>query len=172
MSDVLVVAPIHEDAIQLMRNSGLAVTDARGKPPAEIRELLKSHRALLGRAGVKIDDELLAEASQLRIVAVGSVGMDSLDLPYLYSRGLKVSSAAGGNRSTRWRQSTGSGTASSERRTIGVLIAPGNSRMCLKRLSTGTRCYTRWTSSKPACTTRIAWRLTHCRRGRNSWPAR
>ncbi len=98
MSDVLVVAPIHEDALQLMRDSGLEVTDARGKSPDELRELLKTHRALLGRAGVKIDDELLAEARQLRVVAVGSVGMDSLDLPYLYSRGLKVFNAAGGNR--------------------------------------------------------------------------
>src|SRR3954451_7473989 len=96
--DVLVVAPIHEDALQLMRDSGLGVTDARGKSADEVRGLLKSHRALLGRAGVKIDDELLAEASQLRVVAVGSVGMDSLDLPYLYSRGLKVFNAAGGNR--------------------------------------------------------------------------
>ncbi len=96
--DVLVVAPIHEDALQLIRDSGLGVTDARGKPPAEIRELLKTHRAILGRAGVKIDDELLSEARQLRVVAVGSVGMDSLDLPYLYSRGLKVFNAAGGNR--------------------------------------------------------------------------
>ncbi|MBV9897129.1 MAG: hydroxyacid dehydrogenase [Chloroflexi bacterium] len=98
MSDVLVVAPIHEDALQLMRDSGLGVTDARGKSPDEVRELLKTHRALLGRAGVKIDDELLAEARNLRVVAVGSVGMDSLDLPYLYSRGLKVFNAAGGNR--------------------------------------------------------------------------
>ena len=98
MSDVLVVAPIHEDALQLMRDGGLGVTDARGKSPEELRELLKTHRALLGRAGVKIDDELLAEAPQLRVVAVGSVGMDSLDLPYLYSRGLKVFNAAGGNR--------------------------------------------------------------------------
>jgi D-3-phosphoglycerate dehydrogenase len=98
MSDVLVVAPIHEDALQLMRDSGLEVTDARGKSNAEIRELIKHHRALLGRAGVKIDDDLLAEAKQLRVVAVGSVGMDSLDLPYLYSRGLKVFNAAGGNR--------------------------------------------------------------------------
>jgi D-3-phosphoglycerate dehydrogenase len=98
MSDVLVVAPIHEDALQLMRDSGLEVTDARGKSPKELRELLKTHRALLGRAGVKIDDELLAEARQLRVVAVGSVGMDSLDLPYLCSRGLKVFNAAGGNR--------------------------------------------------------------------------
>src|SRR5690348_13568523 len=96
--DVLVVAPIHEDALQLIRDAGLGVTDARGKPPTEVRELLKTHRALLGRAGVKIDDDLLAEAKHLRIVAVGSVGMDSLDLPYLYSRGLKVFNAAGGNR--------------------------------------------------------------------------
>ena len=98
MSDVLVVAPIHEDALQLMRDAGLGVTDARGKSADEIRQLIKTHRALLGRAGVKIDDELLAEASQLHVVAVGSVGMDSLDLPYLYSRGLKVFNAAGGNR--------------------------------------------------------------------------
>ncbi|HEY1294290.1 MAG TPA: hydroxyacid dehydrogenase [Chloroflexota bacterium] len=98
MSDVLVVAPIHEDALQLMRDGGLGVTDARGKSPEEVRELLKTHRALLGRAGVKIDDELLAESPRLRVVAVGSVGMDSLDLPYLYSRGLKVFNAAGGNR--------------------------------------------------------------------------
>jgi D-3-phosphoglycerate dehydrogenase len=98
MSDVLVVAPIHEDALQLMRDNGLVVTDARGKSPTEVRELIKTTRALLGRAGVKIDDELLSEARELRVVAVGSVGMDSLDLPYLYSRGLKVFNAAGGNR--------------------------------------------------------------------------
>jgi D-3-phosphoglycerate dehydrogenase len=98
MGDVLVVAPIHEDALQLIRDNAFTVTDARGKSGAEIRELLKTHRALLGRAGVKIDDELLAEAHDLKIVAVGSVGMDSLDLPYLYSRGLKVFNAAGGNR--------------------------------------------------------------------------
>jgi D-3-phosphoglycerate dehydrogenase / 2-oxoglutarate reductase len=98
MGDVLVVAPIHEDALELIRDNGFTVTDARGKSPPEIRNLLKSHRALLGRAGVKIDDELLAEAHDLKIVAVGSVGMDSLDLPYLHSRGLKVFNAAGGNR--------------------------------------------------------------------------
>jgi D-3-phosphoglycerate dehydrogenase / 2-oxoglutarate reductase len=40
----------------------------------------------------------LSEANNLTVVAVGSVGMDSLDLPYLYSRGLKVFNAAGGNR--------------------------------------------------------------------------
>lgn len=98
VSDVLVVAPIHEDALQLIRASGLGVTDARGKSADQVRELLKTHKALLGRAGVKIDDQLLAESPELRIVAVGSVGMDSLDLAYLYSRGLKVFNAAGGNR--------------------------------------------------------------------------
>jgi D-3-phosphoglycerate dehydrogenase len=98
MSDVLVVAPIHEDALQLIRDNGLGVTDARGKSTAEVRELLKTHRALLGRAGNVIDDELLGTAPRLKVVAVGSVGMDSLDLPYLYSRGLKVFNAAGGNR--------------------------------------------------------------------------
>jgi len=111
MSDVLVVAPIHEDALQLMRDSGLGVTDARGKSPEELRQLLKTHRALLGRAGVKIDDELLAEAPQLRVVAVGSVGMDSLDLPYLYSRGLKVFNAAGGNRNAVAELSVGNAIA-------------------------------------------------------------
>lgn len=98
MSDVLVVAPIHEDALQLLRDNGLGVTDARGKSADDIRELLKTHRALLGRAGNVIDDELLGAAPRLKVVAVGSVGMDSLDLPYLYSRGLKVFNAAGGNR--------------------------------------------------------------------------
>src|ERR1700730_7585203 len=111
MSDVLVVAPIHEDALQLVRDSGLSVTDARGKSPDEVRELLKSHRAILGRAGLKIDDDLLAEATNLQVVAVGSVGMDSLDLPYLYSRGLKVFNAARGNRNAVARPAIGNAIA-------------------------------------------------------------
>jgi D-3-phosphoglycerate dehydrogenase len=98
MSDVLVVAPIHEDAIQLIRDSGLGVTDARGRPPEEVRQLVKGHRAILTRAGVKIDDDFCALADKLEVVAVGSVGMDSLDLPYLAKRGFKVFNAAGGNR--------------------------------------------------------------------------
>lgn len=98
MSDVLVLAPIHEDALQLIRDSGLGVTDARSAPYEEVCRLLPGHRAILSRAGVKIDDQLLAHADGLQVVAVGSVGMDSLDLPYLYGRGLKVFNAAGGNR--------------------------------------------------------------------------
>jgi D-3-phosphoglycerate dehydrogenase len=98
MPDVLVVAPIHEDALQLIRDNGFEVTDARGKSYDELKELVRGHRAILGRAGVEMGDDFLGNADKLEIVAVGSVGMDSLDLPYLYGRGLKVFNAAGGNR--------------------------------------------------------------------------
>jgi hypothetical protein len=55
-----------------MRDSGLSVTDARRKSPQEVRELFKTRRALLGRASVKIHDELRAESPRPRVVAVGN----------------------------------------------------------------------------------------------------
>ncbi len=97
MSDVLVLAPIHNDALQLIRDAGLGLTEARGASQADVINMVPGHLAILTRAGVKIDEELLSKADKLKIVAVGSVGMDSLDLPYLYSKGMKVFNAAGGN---------------------------------------------------------------------------
>jgi D-3-phosphoglycerate dehydrogenase len=99
MSDVLVLAPIHPDAIQLIRDAGLGVTNPQGATPSqeEVSRLIPGHYAILTRAGVKIDEELLSKADRLKVVAVGSVGMDSLDLPYLYSKGFKVFNAQGGN---------------------------------------------------------------------------
>ncbi|MGH2366267.1 MAG: hydroxyacid dehydrogenase [Chloroflexota bacterium] len=97
MSDVLVLAPIHPDALQLIRDSGLGLTEAQGQPYDQVVNLMPGHMAILTRAGVKIDENLLAHADKLKVVAVGSVGMDSLDLPYLFSKGMKVFNAAGGN---------------------------------------------------------------------------
>ena len=97
MSDVLVLAPVHPDALELIQASGLGLTHAAGATYEQVVDVIPGHIAILTRAGVTIDENLLAKADKLRIVAVSSVGMDSLDLPYLYSRGLKVFNAAGGN---------------------------------------------------------------------------
>jgi len=97
VSDVLVLAPIHADALQLIRDSGLGLTNPQGATYEQVVDLIPGHYAILTRAGVKIDEGLLAKADKLKVVAVGSVGMDSLDLPYLFSKGFKVFNAQGGN---------------------------------------------------------------------------
>lgn len=64
-------------------------------PRARLLEVIGSYDALINFAEVKADEELVRQASKLRIIANCAIGFDNLDLPLLAANGIWASNAPG-----------------------------------------------------------------------------
>lgn len=81
----------------LRRAGGLAVDDASGAPPEEIRRRLPGAEALIVRSGLSLDDALLEAGADLKVVGRAGEGVDNIDLDAATRRGIVVMNTPGGN---------------------------------------------------------------------------
>lgn len=88
--NVIVYKPMYEEALELIRQSCEVhyLPDCEKSDP-EFLAALKTAEGLIG-SGMKIDEELLEQAPNLKIVCNQSVGYDNFDLSLFKKRGLKA----------------------------------------------------------------------------------
>jgi len=91
----LVVIPPVPDVVLARLRERADVTDASALPRAEWGAALADAAGVLGGSGVPIDAAFLAQAPALRIVAMQSVGYDSVDLAALRERGVVLTNSRG-----------------------------------------------------------------------------
>jgi D-3-phosphoglycerate dehydrogenase len=95
---VLVSDNLGEIGIQMFQQEeGLDVDVNVGLPPEELQEIIGNYDALVIRSATKVTEQLLASASNLKVVGRAGIGLDNVDIPAATKRGIVVMNTPGGN---------------------------------------------------------------------------
>ncbi|MEO8228388.1 MAG: hydroxyacid dehydrogenase [Chloroflexota bacterium] len=86
---ILVASPIDSDALDQLRTRHDVVV-AFGAPEEELRRLAVDREAIVFRSGVSISSEVLAAATDLRLLVRAGSGLDNLDLEQVRRRGIEL----------------------------------------------------------------------------------
>ncbi len=97
MSRIVVAEKISPSGIERLRDDGHEIVDAVGWPRERLLPALADAEALLVRSGTKVDAELLAAAPRLAIVGRAGVGVDNVDMAAATRRGVLVINSPTGN---------------------------------------------------------------------------
>ncbi len=93
MVKVLVAAPIHPDAIKMLKDAGFEVIYEEYPNVERLKELIRDVDAVIVRSKPKVPAEVIEAGSRLRIIARAGVGLDNIDLETARKRNIKVVNA-------------------------------------------------------------------------------
>jgi D-3-phosphoglycerate dehydrogenase len=99
MSDikVLVADDMSPAAVEIMTKAGLSVDVNTGLAPAQLAEIIPAYHGLAVRSATKVTADILASASNLKIVGRAGVGVDNIDVKAATSRSVQVINTPSGN---------------------------------------------------------------------------
>jgi D-3-phosphoglycerate dehydrogenase len=92
---VLVADPLHEEALQALRRHHDVTT--KEAPPGELPDLIGGFDALIVRSRTKVTRDVLARATDLRVVGRAGTGVDNIDVEAATEAGIPVVNAPGGS---------------------------------------------------------------------------
>ncbi|ALV62537.1 D-3-phosphoglycerate dehydrogenase [Thermococcus sp. 2319x1] len=90
---VLVAAPLHEKAIEILKNAGLEVVYEEYPDQEKLKELVKDVSAIIVRSKPKVTKEIIDAAPSLKVIARAGVGLDNIDVEYAKSKGIEIVNA-------------------------------------------------------------------------------
>lgn len=90
---VLVAAPLHERAIEILKNAGLEVVYEEYPDQEKLKELVKDVSAIIVRSKPKVTKEIIDAAPSLKVIARAGVGLDNIDVEYAKSKGIEIVNA-------------------------------------------------------------------------------
>lgn len=91
---VLVVDPIHEDALRALR-SKFAVSVELSPTEADLQQALRDVDVLVMRSGVRLTEQTIRQASRLRVVARAGAGIDNIDIAAAKAASVQVFNVPG-----------------------------------------------------------------------------
>jgi D-3-phosphoglycerate dehydrogenase / 2-oxoglutarate reductase len=94
---VLITDPLSPVALEMLAEAGLETSVQTGLSPDELREAASGAHAWLVRSGTQITADLIAAATDLRVIGRAGVGVDNVDLEAATRRGILVLNAPDGN---------------------------------------------------------------------------
>ncbi|NJD99680.1 3-phosphoglycerate dehydrogenase [Thermococcus sp. LS1] len=98
---VLVAAPLHEKAIEVLKNAGFEVVYEEYPREERLLELVKDVDAIIVRSKPKVTRKVIENAPKLKVIGRAGVGLDNIDLEAAKERGIQVLNApAAASRST------------------------------------------------------------------------
>jgi D-3-phosphoglycerate dehydrogenase len=99
MSDikVLVADDLSKAAVDIMTKAGLSVDVKTGLPPAELAQIIGQYHGLAVRSATKVTADILAAASNLKIVGRAGVGVDNIDVKAATAKKVQVINTPQGN---------------------------------------------------------------------------
>ncbi|MDI3476162.1 MAG: D-3-phosphoglycerate dehydrogenase / 2-oxoglutarate reductase, partial [Thermococcaceae archaeon] len=92
---VLVAAPLHEKAIEVLKNAGLEVVYEEYPDEDRLVELVKDVDAIIVRSKPKVTRRVIEAAPKLKVIGRAGVGLDNIDLKAAEERGIKVVNSPG-----------------------------------------------------------------------------
>nr|WP_206206122.1 hydroxyacid dehydrogenase [Thermococcus sp. JdF3] len=95
MVKVLVAAPLHEKAIEVLKNAGFDVVFEEYPDEARLLELVGDVEAIIVRSKPKVTRKVIEAAPKLRVIGRAGVGLDNIDLEAAKERGIKVVNSPG-----------------------------------------------------------------------------
>ncbi len=87
---VLVAAPLHERAIEVLKKAGFEVVYEEYPDEETLVELVKDVDAIIVRSKPKVTRRVIESAPKLKVIARAGVGLDNIDLDAAKERGIKV----------------------------------------------------------------------------------
>ncbi len=97
MPKIVVLDPLAEDGLNLMREANLEFEVRTGLKGEELRQTLMEFDGAICRSGVKITAEALEGNKRLKAIARAGVGVDNIDLKAATRAGIVVMNTPGGN---------------------------------------------------------------------------
>lgn len=92
---VLVAAPLHEKAIDVLKNAGLEVLYEEYPSQERLIELVGDVEAIIVRSKPKVTKEVIDAAPKLKVIGRAGVGLDNVDVAYAKEKGIEVVNSPG-----------------------------------------------------------------------------
>ena len=92
---VLVAAPLHEKALEVLRKAGFEVLYEEYPNEERLVELAKDVEAIIVRSKPKVTRKVIEAAPRLKVIGRAGVGLDNIDLEAAKERGIKVVNSPG-----------------------------------------------------------------------------
>ncbi|ASJ05807.1 hydroxyacid dehydrogenase [Thermococcus barossii] len=92
---VLVAAPLHERAIEVLKNAGFEVIYEEYPDEEKLVELVGDVDAIIVRSKPKVTRRVIEAAPKLKVIGRAGVGLDNIDLEAAKERGIKVVNSPG-----------------------------------------------------------------------------
>lgn len=98
MKRVLVSDKLAAEGLEILRAAEALQVDVKtGLNPTELAEIIKDYDGLVIRSATKVTAEIIAAASNLKIIGRAGIGVDNVDVPAASKRGIVVMNTPGGN---------------------------------------------------------------------------
>ncbi|UUL81614.1 phosphoglycerate dehydrogenase [Sphingomonas qomolangmaensis] len=97
MPKVLISDKMDPKAAEIFRQRGVEVDEITGKTPAELIAMVGEYDGLAIRSSTKVTKEVLAAATNLKVVGRAGIGVDNVDIPSASAKGVVVMNTPFGN---------------------------------------------------------------------------
>ena len=97
MPKVLISDKMDPKAAQIFRERGVEVDEITGKTPEELIAIIGQYDGLAIRSSTKVTQEILAAATNLKVVGRAGIGVDNVDIPAASAQGVVVMNTPFGN---------------------------------------------------------------------------
>ena len=97
MPKVLISDKMDPLAAQIFRNRGIEVDEITGKTKEELIAIIGQYDGLAIRSATKVTKEVLAAATNLKVVGRAGIGVDNVDIPAASAKGVVVMNTPFGN---------------------------------------------------------------------------
>ncbi|MDL1967283.1 MAG: phosphoglycerate dehydrogenase [Deltaproteobacteria bacterium] len=94
---VLISDNLGEAGIKMFQEEGVEVDVNVGLSPDELKGIIGNYDGLVIRSATKVTDDLLQEATRLKVIGRAGIGLDNVDIPAATKRGIAVMNTPGGN---------------------------------------------------------------------------
>ena len=97
MANVLIADKLAQEGIDILKVNGFNVDVKTGLEPQELKKVIKDYDAVIVRSQTKLTEDVIEEASKLKIIGRAGVGLDNVDIGAATRKGVIVMNAPGGN---------------------------------------------------------------------------
>ncbi len=97
MPKVLISDKMDPKAAQIFRERGVEVDEITGKTPDELKAIVGDYDGLAIRSSTKVTKDILAHATNLKVIGRAGIGVDNVDIPAASAQGVVVMNTPFGN---------------------------------------------------------------------------
>ena len=85
---------------KILVDAGLEVDVNTGLPPEELQKIIGDYDGLVVRSATKATEEIIAAATNLKVIGRAGIGLDNVNIPAASQKGIVVMNAPDGNATT------------------------------------------------------------------------
>lgn len=97
---ILLPQPIEDEALKLLKDSGIEIVLSPDAKPETVLSLMKGVQGIILRTGIKMTRELMSHGDDLWVISRTGAGVDNVDVSAATEMGILVTSVPGANTKT------------------------------------------------------------------------